>query len=124
GRKYRIRFTLAHQYLAQLDQPTAAAILGNVGNVVAFGVGRDAEELAEMLGSPVQPEDLRLLPKYHAYVRMLIDGVPAPPFSMLTPPPKTVSPDKGRVDTIRRLTRQRYGRPRSTVEDEIAAFHR
>ncbi len=39
ARKYRLGLTLSHQFLEQVDEPTLAAIFGNVGSLCAFGVG-------------------------------------------------------------------------------------
>src|SRR4029077_2697105 len=58
-RKYRLSLTCAHQYLDQLDEETAAAVWGNVGTVVAFRLGKDADIVAEQLGGGLTPEDLR-----------------------------------------------------------------
>jgi hypothetical protein len=106
-RKYRLSLTCAHQYLEQLDDTTAAAVWGNVGTVVAFRLGKDAETVAEQLGGSLTPEDLRNLPKHHAYVRLLIDGMPARVFSMATLPPKNLNHHRGNV--VRRVSRQRFG---------------
>src|SRR5205807_10243420 len=47
ARKYRLSLTLANQYLAQLDEQTAAALFGNVGTLISFQVGAsDAEPLS------------------------------------------------------------------------------
>ncbi len=120
ARKYRVTFTFAHQFLDQLDEGTAAAIFGNVGNLIAFQVGRDAEELAKHLGPPLTPEDLRFLPKYHAYAKLQIHGVPTTPFSMVTLSPNPRANPRTRIDVLRRLTRERYAPPRAKVESEIA----
>ena len=46
-RKYRLNLTLAHQYLDQLDPALRAAVLGNVGTLIAFRTGaEDAVYLA------------------------------------------------------------------------------
>jgi hypothetical protein len=51
----------------------------------------------------VKPEDLLNLPRYHAYARLLIDGMPSKPFSMRTlPPPRSGRWDGNRADIIRR----------------------
>src|SRR5439155_15065107 len=85
ARKYRLALTLANQYLAQLDEQTAAALFGNVGTLVRFQVGAsDAEALATQFGGDLTPQDLLRLPRYQAYVRLLIDGSPSRPFSMRT----------------------------------------
>ena len=79
---------MATQFLDQLDELTRASMFGNVGTTIAFQVSqRDAEILANELGGGLLPADLLTLPKYQAYVRMLIDGVPSPPFSVRTLPP-------------------------------------
>jgi hypothetical protein len=82
ARKYRLNLILAMQYLDQLDPKLLGSVLGNVGNLVVFRVGaKDAAMLARELTPTFAPEDLVSLPYYHAYVRMMIDGKPARPFS-------------------------------------------
>ena len=57
------------------------------------------------------------LPRYRAYARLLIDGMPSRPFSMETmPPPRVVA---GRADVVRRTSQHRYTRPAAAVEQEI-----
>ena len=120
ARKYRLSLTLANQYLSQMDEATLNAVFGNVGTLVCFQVGaQDATVLAEQLGAEVQAADLLRLPRYRAYLRLLIDGQPSRPFSMLTLPPQLVKTDFHRPLTIRRYSRQRYGRPLAQVEREI-----
>src|SRR6185503_15778425 len=80
ARKYRLSLTLANQYLAQIEESTLHAIFGNVGTLVSFQVGaHDAELLTEQFGGDLEKPDLLNLPRYHAYVRLLIDGVPSRP---------------------------------------------
>lgn len=81
----------------QLDEATAAAVFGNAGTLIAFRLGQDAETFAEQLGGDLQPTDLRSLPKYHAYVRLLIEGMPSRPFSMTTLPPPHASADRQEI---------------------------
>ena len=67
ARKYRLSLVIAHQYLKQLDEPTANAVFGNVGSMISFQVGSDdAESLAQQLSKhadQVRPTDLTNLPK-------------------------------------------------------------
>ncbi len=95
ARKYRLSLVIAHQYLKQLDEQTANAVFGNVGSMISFQVGSDdAEDLSLQLSkhaNQVKPTDLTNLPKYTAYARLLINGLPSNPFSMQTLPP-TSSP--------------------------------
>jgi DNA helicase HerA-like ATPase len=107
SRKYRTSYVLSTQMLEQLDSRTLAGVLGNCGSTLCMTVGpRDAEILAGLLGRGLTPEDLMRIPKYHAYLRLLIDGAPLT-FSMTTLPPTRNRPR--RSDTIHRVSRQRYG---------------
>jgi hypothetical protein len=80
---------------------------------------QDAETLAEQLGGDLTPQDLLRLPAYHAYVRLLIDGMPSPPFTLQTLQPRCKKKDSRRPEIIRRTSRQRYARPQGQVEEEI-----
>ena len=111
ARKYRLSLIVAHQYLSQLDDPTAHAIFGNVGSIIAFQVGTDdAERLAQQMSKhsgQLTPENLTGLPKYTAYVRLLIDGMPTSPFSMMTLPPTGEGVDPERAEVIWRVMSRR-----------------
>lgn len=121
ARKYRLSLIVANQYLAQLDDSTLHALFGNLGTLVAFQAGvKDAEILAEQLGQELTPQDLLMLPRYHAYARLLIDGMPSRPFSLRTLPPEIPS-DPERAEIIRRVSRHRYSRNASQVDTAIEA---
>jgi len=120
ARKYRLSLTLANRYLAQMEEATAEAVFGNVGSLLAFQVGAsDAEALANQLGGGMTPQDLMALPKFTAYLRLLIDGMPSRPFSMLTLPPPPIDHRRHRAETVRRSSRHRYSRPANEVHSEI-----
>ena len=122
ARKYRLSFVLANQYLAQMEESTAAALFGNVGSLLAFQVGADdAETLAAQLGEDLTPRDLLSLPRFRAYARLLIDGMPSRPFSLETLPPPKPPRHGARGQLVRRASRHRYTRPARHVEAEIAA---
>jgi hypothetical protein len=81
-RKYGLALTVAMQYLDQLDTKLLGAVLGNVGNLIVFRVGaKDAFVIERELAPVFSAEDIISLPYYHAYIRMMIDGKPAKPFS-------------------------------------------
>ncbi len=128
ARKYRLSLTLANQYIGQLligDKSTALqdAVFGNVGSMVCFQVGSDdAEVMSLQLEEMIQPKDILSLPKYHAYMRLMIDGMPSKPFSVSTLPPPAIEADDARLATIRRLSRERYTEERAVVEDKIARW--
>ena len=114
ARKFRLSLIIAHQYLSQLNEETADAVFGNVGSIVAFQVGSDdavrlAEQLSKHAGQ-LTPENLTGLPRYTAYVRLLIDGMPSKPFSMQTlPPPTADGIDPGRAAIIHKVMARRHG---------------
>ncbi len=121
ARKYRLNLTLANQYLAQIDEATLHALFGNVGTLVSFQVGaKDAELLAEQFGGDLTEPDLLRLPRYQAYVRLLVDGMPSRPFSLRTLPPPEPLPEAARPAVVRRASRHRYARPVAEVERAIA----
>ena len=122
ARKYRLSLTIANQYLAQMEEVIADAVFGNVGSLLSFQVGAgDGEVLGEQLGGDIQASDVMSLPKYTAYVRLLVDGLAQRPFSMeaITPAARQGS---DRADIVRRQSRNRYARPVAQVEAEIAGM--
>lgn len=84
-RKYRVGFTIAHQYLHQLDPEIRHAVLGNAGTLISFRIGaEDAPYLAREFRSRFTTLDLMQLPNHHIYISMMIDGMPCQPFSATT----------------------------------------
>ena len=84
-RKYRLGFTVAAQYLQQLEPDIRHAILGNVGTLISFRAGvEDATYLAKEFQARFEPLDLMQLPNYHIYLKLMIDGTPSKPFSAVT----------------------------------------
>jgi hypothetical protein len=128
ARKYRLNLTLAHQYIGQLligDGKTTLrdAVFGNVGSMVSFQVGSDdAEVLSLQFEEMVDQNDILSLPKYHAYMRLMINGMASKPFSVSTLPPPQFERDENRAALIRRASRERYCEKRATVEDKISKW--
>jgi type IV secretory pathway TraG/TraD family ATPase VirD4 len=84
-RKYRVGFTIAHQYLHQLEPDIRHAVLGNAGTLISFRVGaEDAPYLAREFEGRFEQSDLMRLENYHIYLRLMIDGMPSKPFSAVT----------------------------------------
>lgn len=87
-RKYRVGFTVAHQYLHQLEPDIRHAVLGNAATVISFRVGaEDAPYLAREFQDRFQQLDLMQLPNYRIYLKLMIDGMPSKPFSATTSAP-------------------------------------
>ncbi len=84
-RKYRVGFTVAHQYLYQLEPDVRHAVLGNAGTIISFRVGaEDAPYLAREFQPRFEEIDLLQLPNHHIYLKLMIDGMPSKPFSAVT----------------------------------------
>jgi hypothetical protein len=84
-RKYRVGFTIAHQYLQQLSPEIRHAVLDNIGTIISFRVGaEDAPYLAKEFEGEFDRMDLIRLANYRVYIKLMIDGTPSKPFSAIT----------------------------------------
>ncbi len=100
-RKYSVSFTLANQYLYQLDQNIREAVMGNTGSLISFRVGaKDARVIAEELNGKFTSDDLLNLPNYSFYMRQMIDGLPSRGFSGSTVQVHSRSLDKIGINHI------------------------
>ncbi len=87
ARKYGLGLFLTHQYLEQLPEKIRAAIIGNVGTLIAFRVGaEDAMYLRKEFHPVFDDADLISLPSYSMYIKLMIDGTTSKPFSATTLP--------------------------------------
>ncbi len=119
ARKYKLGLTVAHQFIAQLDEDIKNAVFGNVGSVAAFRVGAEDAPILETQFKPVfDAHDLMNVPNRNSYLRVLADGAPTKPFSVKTVAPPATS--RERAERIIEKSYQKYGRPRAEVEAEIA----
>ena len=123
ARKYRLDLIVAHQYIEQLDEKVAAAVFGNVGTLISFRVGgADAETLVKEFGPRFIEEDLVNLPKFQYYIKLMIDGVVSEPFSAIGLAPLMEEERTNNTEKVIRVTRERYARPRTVVEDKITRW--
>lgn len=84
-RKYRVGLTMAHQYLHQLEPEIRHAVLGNAGTFLSFRVGaEDASYVERELWGRFNQSDVQAIANHHGYIRLLIDGQPSKPFSIVT----------------------------------------
>jgi len=129
ARKYRLDLTIAHQYIAQLQQSAGAAgagsnglkdaVFGNVGTEIAFRIGvEDAEVMAKEFAPVFNSYDLLNVDRYNAYVKLMINGTSSKPFNMATMPPFKGG-SKDIADAVRNLSRLKYGKARADVEKDI-----
>jgi ABC-type oligopeptide transport system ATPase subunit len=128
ARKYGLGLTVAHQYIGQLSEEVKDAVIGNVGSIILFRVGPpDAEALLKEFEPTFGVPDMINLERGSVYMKLLIDGQAAVPFSAQTMPPR--KPDEGMVSraVISARSRDRYARARGEVEasiDESAGYKR
>ncbi len=122
ARKYRLNLIVAHQYVAQLSEPVRDAVFGNVGTIVSFRVGAsDGEFLEKEFEPAVYLTDIINLPKYHIYLKLMIDGVSGNAFSAKTLPPFP-EPQVSYSDLVIQASRERYGNTKEEVENKIAKW--
>lgn len=127
ARKYRLNLIIAHQYIDQLVVESSAtvrdAVFGNVGSMIVFRVGaRDADFLEQEFEPEFIPQDFVMLPNYHTYLKLMVDGMTTRPFSAKTLPPFTLTSAQNAPERIIEASRRLYHRPRKEIEDEINAW--
>jgi type IV secretory pathway TraG/TraD family ATPase VirD4 len=87
-RKYRVGFTVAHQYLHQLEPDIRHAVQGNAGTIISFRIGaEDASYIFEEFHEHYDRLNFLQLPNYRIYLKLMIDGTPSKPFSAITAAP-------------------------------------
>lgn len=125
ARKYRLGLVLANQYTSQLSaqhpghQGVLQAVLGNVGMFVTFRLGiTDAQQLGPIFHPTFSDQDLKELPNWQAYVQLRVDGKVLPPFNVQTVMNETPF-DMQKAQSIRNLSRERYGTPAQDVDAQI-----
>ncbi|MBI4159965.1 type IV secretion system DNA-binding domain-containing protein [Candidatus Wolfebacteria bacterium] len=118
ARKYGLNLTMAHQFIAQLEEKIRDAVFGNVGSMISFRIGpADAEFIVKQFEPVFSEADLINIDNFNAYAKILINGQTSKPFNM-----RTFAPEKGDyqyVDKIKELSGLLYGRDREEVEKEI-----
>ncbi len=124
ARKYRLDLIIAHQYVGQLvtDVSTKVrdAVFGNTGTMVVFRVGAaDAEFLENEFAPEFTVEDIVNLPNYHIYLKLMVDGFTARPFSAATIAPFKSRGGSATLDEIITASRERYARRREDIEAAI-----
>lgn len=118
ARKYHLNLTIAHQYIAQLPDDVKATAFGNVGSLIAFGVGGDDAAYLQKEFNPVfSAQDLIGLNVREMYIKMSIDGALTPPFSARTV--NVLKPGKNYSMEIIDHSRMKYGKNRVQVENDI-----
>lgn len=118
ARKWRLALVCVNQHVAQLPQSLQHAVFGNTGTIVAFRIGaQDAPTLSAELGLESK-RPLRETSNYHAWLRLMHDGIPREPRLVQMRPPQ--EPGK-RLDAVISLSRARHMVPRTQAETRISS---
>ena len=118
ARKYKLSLTIAHQFIAQLEEDIRDAVIGNVGTKASFRIcTQDAEFLEKQFTPIFTQQDLENLPNRTAVLSLLVNGVPARPFTIQTQ--NLPSMDYSGLDALKELSYKTYGKDRQEVEDDI-----
>ncbi len=119
ARKWRLSLVAANQHVSQLPETLRHGVFGNTGTIIAFRVGaQDSALLADELGM-ANRRTLTQTDKYHAWIRLLRDGVPSDArLVRMLPPPTNGKQFKSVIE----FSRARYMVPRSRVEKQIEGF--
>jgi hypothetical protein len=118
ARKYGLSLTMAHQFIAQLEEGIRDAVFGNVGTQMVFRVGaQDAEFLVKQFEPVFNENDLVNIDNLNAHVKLLIKGQTSKPFNMhVNFLPQGSTELAGHLKEYSRL---KYGMDRAQIEDEI-----
>ena len=123
ARKYKLSLSVAHQFIAQLEENIRDSVFGNVGSIAAFRVGSDDAEYLEKQFAPIfTAQDLMNIDNRQAYLKLLVLGRPVTPFNIEILPP--VKSDGAKVDELKELSYSKYGANRDEVEAMIMAKYK
>lgn len=129
ARKYRLNLIMAHQFISQLsiekegssgmDSRMKDAVFGNAGTMICFRIGVEDAEIIGKEFAPVFNEfDVINIDRYNAYVKLMIDGTASRPFNMQTfAKPPGADPEMSQI--VKSMSKLKYGRPKSEVEQDI-----
>lgn len=117
ARKYRLNLTVAHQFIAQLDEKIRDSVFGNVGSQIVFRVGvQDAEFLVKQFEPVFDENDLINIDNMNAYVKLLINGETSKPFNMRIETTSWAKGDAELAEKMKTQSRMKYGSGREEVE--------
>jgi len=125
ARKYRLNLILAHQYLDQVSDVVRPALFGNVGTMIVFRVGATDAEVFEKEFAPhnsFTAEELKKQKNFEFSYKTLEKGVEQEPSFAKTFSPLLMSGDEVKPETIIKVSRQKYGKPKSSIELKLSRF--
>lgn len=123
ARKYKLCLTITHQYIKQIPEKIRDAVFGNVGSILAMRVGaEDAEFLVKQFAPVFDQNDLINQDNFAAYAKLLINNLTSKPFNMVFDRPPKENAEI--IETLKELSRLKYGRDKQLVESEISERYR
>ncbi|MDQ5901667.1 MAG: hypothetical protein QG580_382 [Patescibacteria group bacterium] len=124
ARKYKLNLTIAHQYVAQMEDEVRDAVFGNVGTTISFRVGPlDAELLEKVFVPTFTQEDIVNLGRFQMYLTLMIDGVGSKPFSAVSLSPLPKNPISFRDEVID-YSRNNFANKREVIEQYINEWYK
>ncbi|PCI19165.1 hypothetical protein COB64_04205 [Candidatus Wolfebacteria bacterium] len=122
ARKYKLNLTIAHQYIAQMEDAVRDAVFGNVGTTITFRVGPfDAEVLEKVFVPTFTQDDIVSLGRFQIYLSLMVDGIGSTPFSAKTLPPIELTEESHKEEVIKN-SRTIFASRRSEVEEKITSW--
>ena len=120
ARKYRLSLTIAHQFIAQLEEKIRDSVFGNVGSQIVFRVGvQDAEFLVKQFEPVFDMNDLINIDNLNAYAKILINGQTSKPFNIKIETTSWAGGDHELAEKLKEYSRMKYGRDRQEIEEGI-----
>ena len=120
ARKFGLGLVLANQFISQIkDERIIQSVFGNVGTFLSFRLGREDAMVIEPQFLPYfDRADLTNLPNWQIATKTTVHGRGLPPFTLQTVLPPTL-PDPKVATQVREISRKKFNRPRSQVEEMI-----
>jgi hypothetical protein len=121
ARKYHLNLTMAHQFIAQLDEKIRDAVFGNVGSELVMRVGvQDAEFLVKQFEPAFSQNDLMNVDNLNALAKILINGQTSKPFNVKVGTAVWWGGgNKELAEKLKEYSRMKYGQERQAIEDDI-----
>jgi hypothetical protein len=122
ARKYHLNLTVGNQFIGQIEPKIKDAVFGNVGTIASFRIGIDDAGYMATQFSPVFNEnDLMNNTVGNAFIRLLVNGQPTVPFSLVTdwPAMQSIPRSSDLAEQIKAMARQKYGHDKADIEADI-----
>lgn len=120
ARKYKLSLIFANQYINQIQDNVKNAIFGNVWTLISFWIWyEDGQIISKQFKETISANDLLSIPKFKAYIKLMVDGIISDPFSMKTfplPNPENWPEIKNKV---KNQTHQSYSIKKEIIEKKI-----